>query len=474
MNGPAQFWADPRLVYSVAAVAVALLLATIWLFGRRRKQGRQAGMICLVLSIVMHVALLFLVPLLPNFNGGSPAVDQPSEDPGVDAISFSTFDPDMEFDDLSGQSEVAAVAPLPVSDLIDLADQPIEEPIEPVPETIKDAVPEVIEQPIPELLADLTPQVESLDSQLDEMLDAVFDEPAPQLAEAAPPTTPVQSSPQVPAVAASNKSLPGDVESDFANRTGSAKRKAINATGGDANTEAAVEAALRFLVDTQRPDGAWDPRASGAGVERSPLGLTRGGAGARAETAITGLSLLTLLGAGHTHQQGEYADNVYRGLVYLMQQQKPDGSLSGNAAVYASTYSHGMAALAVCEAAALTGDPAAIQSAKRAIAHTRRMQHPTTGGWRYLQGDPGDLSQLGWQAMVLGCRFPRQTFRRSTISQWSRSFFALGTNGNSRRSGLLSTWRASQSDNDGGSAGDPIADGKNGSGHRDCERPSGT
>jgi hypothetical protein len=29
------------------------------------------------------------------------------------------------------------------------------------------------------------------------------------------------------------------------------------------------------------------------------------------------------------------------------------------------------------------------------------IQHPTTGGWRYVAGDPGDLSQLGWQAMVL-------------------------------------------------------------------------
>ncbi len=205
----------------------------------------------------------------------------------------------------------------------------------------------------------------------------------------------------MPVSEAAAKTVPGQQENDFANRTGSAKTNAIISTGGDANTEAAVAAALRFLVAAQRPDGAWDPRSSGAGVERSPLGLNRGGAGTRAESAITGLSLLTLLGAGHTHQQGEHADHVYRGLVYLMQHQKPDGSLAGNAAVYASTYSHGMAALAICEAAAITQDPAATQSARRAISHTRRMQHPTTGGWRYLQGDPGDLSQLGWQAMVL-------------------------------------------------------------------------
>ncbi len=118
------------------------------------------------------------------------------------------------------------------------------------------------------------------------------------------------------------------------------------------------------------------------------LGENRGGAGARAESAITGLALLTLMGAGQTHQVGDYADNVYRGLAYLIRSQKPNGSLAGNASVYAANYSHGMAALSMCEAAAISRDPSAILSAQRAIAHTRRMQHPTTGGWRYSEGSP--------------------------------------------------------------------------------------
>ena len=188
---------------------------------------------------------------------------------------------------------------------------------------------------------------------------------------------------------------------DFANRQGAAKTRALHGTGGNEETEAAVQRAIEYLVQQQREDGAWDPRTSSAGLERSPLGTSRGSAGSQAETALTGLALLSLMGAGHTHQNGEYSDAVYRGLAYLIHQQKPNGSLKGKANIYEATYCHGIAALAMSEAAAITADPSALLSAQRAIQHTQRLQHPQSGGWRYSEGDPGDLSQLGWQAMVL-------------------------------------------------------------------------
>ena len=53
------------------------------------------------------------------------------------------------------------------------------------------------------------------------------------------------------------------------------------------------------------------------------------------------------------------------------------------------------------------------------------MQHPVTGGWRYTRGDPGDLSQLGWQAMVIdggkrsGIDIPRNSV--SGVARFLRS-----------------------------------------------------
>ncbi len=52
-----------------------------------------------------------------------------------------------------------------------------------------------------------------------------------------------------------------------------------------------------------------------------------------ADTALTGLALLTYLGAGYTHVDGRYADNVGRGLDFLLSEQKGDGDLRGRSRV---------------------------------------------------------------------------------------------------------------------------------------------
>ncbi|TWU55401.1 prenyltransferase/squalene oxidase repeat-containing protein [Rubripirellula reticaptiva] len=417
-------WADPRLVYTVAALAVATLGFTIWLFRRRGRGGRQAGVICLVLSIALHAALIFLVPLLPSLGGGSSTTDpETDEQAGIDSISFTTFDPNLSAEDAAGGETEAMLAPLPVSSLTDLLANPVP-PEEPASESVDE--PESLsmsDEPVPESLSETTDNDSessstAIDSLLGDFLDDAFAasvtetaEPVPMPQSAAAEQTPVvahvgDGMEAVKAIAASTSTappatVPGAIESDFANRVGKAKDEALLRTGGDASTEAAVEAALRFLASAQRADGAWDPSTTGAGIERAPLGMTRGNAGSRSESALTGLSLLALTGAGQTHQQGQYSDNAYRGLAYLIRTQKSSGSLAGGATIYAANYSHGMAALAMCETAALTHDPSAVAAATRAINFTRSMQHPSTGGWRYTAGDPGDLSQLGWQAMVL-------------------------------------------------------------------------
>ncbi len=174
--------------------------------------------------------------------------------------------------------------------------------------------------------------------------------------------------------------------------------------GGSQQTESAIQSALAWLAAQQSAQGSWSAQAHGGGRDVRTLGHRRPGAGTRAETGITGLALLAFLGAGHTHLQGPYKDTVAQGLHYLLDQQAPDGSLSGRATLYAAMYCHAMATLAVAEAYLMSGDPRLRLPLEKAIQYTQKAQHPKTGGWRYRPGDAlGDTSQLGWQLMVLHC-----------------------------------------------------------------------
>lgn len=186
------------------------------------------------------------------------------------------------------------------------------------------------------------------------------------------------------------------------------KAEIIAAQGGSPASEAAVKLALKWLADHQSDDGRWDASEFGAGQERRIDGHNRGGAGVEADTGVTGLALLAFLGNGHTHVSGEkekeseYRATVERGLTFLLASQKADGNLGGAADRFAMMYCHGMAALALSEAYAMTRDDRLLDPVRRAIDYTLAAQSASGGGWRYQPGDEiCDTSQLGWQLMAL-------------------------------------------------------------------------
>ena len=166
-------------------------------------------------------------------------------------------------------------------------------------------------------------------------------------------------------------------------------------------SEAAVRAALAWLARNQSEDGRWDTDRLEGGREAHVYGHSRNGAGIDADTGVTALSLLAFMAAGHTHMEGAYRQNVQHGLEYLLGSQSGSGSLAGSARLYARMYCHGMALLAVSEAYALTGDPRILPFLERGLEFSIATQDPVGGGWRYQPGDPGDMSQFGWQVMAL-------------------------------------------------------------------------
>ncbi len=187
----------------------------------------------------------------------------------------------------------------------------------------------------------------------------------------------------------------------YRDRTAGDRGAILRRRGGSPETEAAVQAALKWLAAVQSPDGHWDADRFGAGRETMTLGQNRSNAGAKADTAMTGLALLALLGSGNTHRDGPYADNVRRGLNFLLSVQGADGNLGGQTAASTFMYAHGIASVAMSEDYAMTHDKRLEKPLRSAINYTIACQHPTTGGWRYYPHETGDTSQLGWQLMAL-------------------------------------------------------------------------
>lgn len=237
---------------------------------------------------------------------------------------------------------------------------------------------------------------------------------------------------------------------------GDRRRQALT-QGATAESENAVELALQWLVRHQRLDGSWNFQQQ-LGEHHCPhCQCSKPGSYVDAENGATGLVLLALLGAGHTHLQGEHQDDVAAGLRFLIEHQEKNGSLRDPAG---RMYSHGLATLALCEALAMTRDQnsredsaaprwearslvpgggrenlgpggrqadndwlasasanspmldAALntsvpvsrhdlqRAAQSAIRYIEAAQHDG-GGWRYQPRERGDTSVVGWQLMAL-------------------------------------------------------------------------
>jgi hypothetical protein len=203
----------------------------------------------------------------------------------------------------------------------------------------------------------------------------------------------------------------------FSARTPEARREAVQRLGGTEQSEAAVERGLQWLAAHQFAAGHWSIHELSCDHEQC-IGLGT----YPADTAATGLALLSFLGVGQTHLEGQYQSEVGRGLTWLTQQQQPNGSLAGPPSEFAQFYSHGIATIALCEAYGMSQDSKLRSAAQRAIDFIVQSQHPTLGGWRYQPNQESDTSVSGWQLMALrsaqmaGLKVPLNTF--AAVSDW--------------------------------------------------------
>jgi hypothetical protein len=174
------------------------------------------------------------------------------------------------------------------------------------------------------------------------------------------------------------------------------RKKLVQAGGGNAQSEAAVEAALKWIINHQLPDGSWSfdhtqsPSCQGNCSHGGKM-KDRGGA--------TAMALLPMLGRGYTHKEGPYKKQFEAGIGFLAAL-----TVTGQGKAYekgGNLYCQGLAGIALSETYAMTQDKRLAGPAQLALNYIMAAQDPVGGGWRYAPKQPGDTSAVGWQLMAL-------------------------------------------------------------------------
>jgi len=251
----------------------------------------------------------------------------------------------------------------------------------------------------------LAPSVERGTSPADALLDAAsvgkpLEKPSVALTAPRPgklsDRRPVNAGTETPTAPTATSAAESPTGGGFEGRDPARRAALAGRRGGPRQSEYAVDRGLTWLVAHQAAGGGWR-----FDLKKPPCnGLCRNSGDEPSTTAATGLALLPFLGAGYTHAQGEHQDAVKRGLYYLSTRAKvtPHGV---DLREGGSMYAQGIAAVALCEAYAMTGDESLREIAQGAIRFIVYAQDLRGGGWRYSPGEPGDTTVTAWQLIAL-------------------------------------------------------------------------
>ena len=183
-------------------------------------------------------------------------------------------------------------------------------------------------------------------------------------------------------------------------RNANNRAKLASSRGGTPGSERAVAEGLQWIVKHQRPDGSWRLFHNVNACQ----GDCRNQGKIESPTAATGLALMSLLGAGYTHEAGPYQLEVRSGLEYLLGKMRVGprgGNLTISGGGKANMYAQAIATIALSEAYAMTHDPALEQPVRDAQKYICTAQNEFNGSWGYQAGQAGDLTVTGWQITAL-------------------------------------------------------------------------
>lgn len=184
----------------------------------------------------------------------------------------------------------------------------------------------------------------------------------------------------------------------------------------------AVAEGLKYLAREQRAEGFWPVLITPHTWNQWNTKEFQWGT-----VGVSSLCLLAFLGEGESWvgadaQKSQYGAHVLRAVRYLLSQQDKKtgcfGPVQGDANHF--MYNHGMATLAMAEAAGMTGDTVLLESAQKAVDFIVSGQSKD-GGWNYFNRKEGDsdTSVSAWQVQALyaareaGLKVSEQTLKNA-------------------------------------------------------------
>ena len=166
--------------------------------------------------------------------------------------------------------------------------------------------------------------------------------------------------------------------------------------------QAAIDRGLAWLAARQHRDGSF------------------GSAQYRDNVAVTSLSAMAFLSAGHTPGRGPYGNVVQKATEFVLSRSRPNGFIiEQESASHGPMYGHGFATMFLAEVYGMSPSAGVRQKLDRAVRLIIGTQNKE-GGWRYQpRPDDADISVTVAQVMALraarnaGIFVPKETIDRS-------------------------------------------------------------
>lgn len=192
--------------------------------------------------------------------------------------------------------------------------------------------------------------------------------------------------------------------------------------GNNKDYDIAFDRGLTFLGRGQEADGGWPVKMVPAGWPGDSTKSFQWG-----RIGVSSLVLLAFLGDGQVWwREGnaprpKFGNSTQLAIRFLIKQQDPEtgrfGPGSGEGVHF--MFNHGMATLAMAEAAGISGDPELLDRAQRAVDFIVKAQ-TDGGGWNYYAVNKvEDMTLSAWQVQALaaareaGLKVPDEVFKKA-------------------------------------------------------------